>query len=68
LVGANSLQRTVQVTSAFITALNGLVIIFVVSSDIWARRRARRRAMVPEAPVGPDPPVGRDLIVEGEVS
>ncbi|HJS29425.1 MAG TPA: ABC transporter permease [Anaerolineales bacterium] len=68
LVGANSLQRTVQVTSAFITALNGLVIIFVVSSDIWARRRARRRAMVPDAPAGPDPPVGRDLIVEGEVS
>jgi hypothetical protein len=56
------------VTSAFITALNGLVIIFVVSSDIWARRRARRRAVIPEAPAGPDPPVSRDLIVEGEAS
>jgi ABC-type uncharacterized transport system permease subunit len=33
LVGANSLQRAVQVPSALIIALNGLVVIFVVSSD-----------------------------------
>ena len=43
LVGANSLQRAMQVPSAFILALNGLVVIFVVSSDIWRRRRQRRR-------------------------
>ncbi len=43
LVGANSLQRAMQVPSAFILALNGLVVIFVVSSEIWRRRRQRQR-------------------------
>ena len=43
LVGANKLQRAMQVPSALITALNGLVVVFVVSSEIWSRRRARRR-------------------------
>jgi general nucleoside transport system permease protein len=59
LVGANNLQRTVQVTSAFITALNGLVIIFVVSSEIWRKRRARKRLNLPEPP--PDIPEGMDI-------
>lgn len=48
LVGANKLQRAVQVPSAFIVALNGLVVIFVVGSDIISRRLARRRAMAAE--------------------
>ena len=43
LVGANSMQRAVQVPSAFVTALNGLVVVFVVSSEIWRRRRQKRR-------------------------
>ena len=43
LVGANSMQRVVQVPSAFVTALNGLVVVFVVSSEILRRRRQRRR-------------------------
>jgi simple sugar transport system permease protein len=37
LVGANQLQRTVQVPSALVVALNGLVVIFVVASQIWIR-------------------------------
>lgn len=45
LVGANSMQRAVQVPAALITALNGLVVVFVVSSDLWRRRRARRRQL-----------------------
>lgn len=45
LVGADKMQRAVQVPSALVMALQGLVVIFVVSSDIWARRRARRRAV-----------------------
>jgi len=51
LVGANKMQRVVQVPSALITALNGLVVVFVVSSEIWRRRRQRRRlaAASPEA-------------------
>lgn len=43
LVGANSMQRAVQVPSALVTALNGLVVVFVVSSEIWRRQRQRRR-------------------------
>ena len=43
LVGANSMQRVVQVPSAFVIALNGLVVVFVVSSEVWRRRRQRRR-------------------------
>jgi simple sugar transport system permease protein len=45
LVGANKLQRVAQVPGALITALNGLVVVFVVSSEIWRRRNARRRAI-----------------------
>jgi simple sugar transport system permease protein len=50
LVGAQKLQRAMQVPSSFIIALNGLVVVFVVSSDIWRRRRQRKRRMaeVPE--------------------
>ena len=58
LVGANSMQRVVQVPSALVTALNGLVVVFVVSSEIWRRRRQRRRlaaAKEEEAPPKPDP-------------
>jgi simple sugar transport system permease protein len=43
LVGANSMQRVVQIPSAFVTALNGLVVVFVVSSEIWRQRRQKRR-------------------------
>ncbi len=43
LVGANKMQRVVQVPAALITALNGLVVIFVVSSDYWRRKRQRQR-------------------------
>jgi simple sugar transport system permease protein len=49
LVGANQLQRTMQVPSAFIIALNGLVVMFVVASEAWRRRRARKRVeVIPE--------------------
>jgi ABC-type uncharacterized transport system permease subunit len=43
LVGANKLQRVMQVPSALIIALNGLVVIFVVSSEIWRHRRELKR-------------------------
>ncbi len=49
LVGANSLQRAMQVPSAFIVGLNGLVVIFVVSSEIWRRRRQRSRLLAATA-------------------
>ena len=43
LVGADRMQRAMQVPSSLITALLGLIVLFVVSSEIWARQRARRR-------------------------
>ncbi len=67
LVGANSMQRVVQIPSALVTALNGLVVVFVVSSEIWRRRRQRRRlaaAKEDDSPPRPDP----DTPVKTEVS
>jgi ABC-type uncharacterized transport system permease subunit len=46
LVGADKMQRTMQVPSALIIALQGLIVLFVVSSDIYVRRRSRRRVSV----------------------
>ena len=43
LVGGNALQRAVQVPTALILALNGLVVVFVVASDRY-RRSLRDRA------------------------
>ena len=58
LVGANSMQRVVQVPSALITALNGLVVVFVVSSEILRRRSQRRKlaAGKEESPLKQDSP------------
>jgi ABC-type uncharacterized transport system permease subunit len=56
LVGGNALQRAVQVPSALIVALNGLIVVFVVSTE-FVRRRARLRPESPEGArdVGPGP-------------
>ncbi|NWF69015.1 MAG: ABC transporter permease [Chloroflexi bacterium] len=43
LVGADKMQRTVQVPTATVIVLQGLVVIFVVSSDIFVRRWLSRR-------------------------
>jgi general nucleoside transport system permease protein len=52
LVGADKMQRTVQVPTATVTVLQGLVVIFVVSSDYFVRRwLARRAARAIQAPV-----------------
>ena len=55
LVGANQLQRTVQVPTAFVTTLDGLVVIFVVASQIWIQRRNARRHALEPAPAGRAP-------------
>ena len=55
LVGANKLQRVMQVPSSLIIALNGLVVVFVVSSDIWRRRRQRRRKVAATQQVEAEP-------------
>ena len=43
LVGGDKMQRAVQVPQVLITTLIGIVILVVVSSDIWSRRRASKR-------------------------
>ena len=45
LVGATKMQRAVQVPAALIVTLNGLIVVFVVCSEIWRRRRKKRRAL-----------------------
>ena len=59
LVGANKMQRVMQVPSALITTLNGLVVIFVVSSEYFQRRRQKRRISSTENDGG-EPP-GNDM-------
>jgi simple sugar transport system permease protein len=61
LVGADKMQRAVQVPSALIDTLLGLIVLFVVGSGLLARRRAAHRAAI--SPVTrsahePDPVVG----------
>jgi simple sugar transport system permease protein len=55
LVGANSLQRAMQVPSALVGTLNGLVVVFVVSSEILKRRRARLQQLEPAAEAAAPP-------------
>jgi simple sugar transport system permease protein len=43
LVGGDKMQRAVQIPQVLVTAILGLVVLFVVSSEIWSRRRASRR-------------------------
>ncbi|MCP4965623.1 MAG: ABC transporter permease [bacterium] len=62
LVGGNALQRAVQVPAALILALNGLVVVFVVSTEGFRRRLLERQPAVVEEPAAepekeaPDPP------------
>jgi len=44
LVGADMMQRAVQVPSSLITAILGLVVLFVSGSALWTRRWSARRA------------------------
>lgn len=57
LVGANRLQRVVQVPGALIVALNGLIVVFVVSSERY-RRRLRTRVEAAEVAKTPDASAG----------
>ena len=66
LVGANKMQRMVQVPSALVIALNGLVVVFVVSSEIWRKRRQRRRQAVIKQE-DETPPPGKNPVTQEEV-
>jgi simple sugar transport system permease protein len=43
LVGADKMQRAVQVPSALITAILGLIVLFVSGAALWSRRWAAKR-------------------------
>lgn len=53
LVGASALQRAVQVPSALIIALNGLIVVFVVSSE-YLRQRSLQTKQQERLPVDSD--------------
>ncbi len=46
LVGGDKMQRAIQVPQVLITVILGMVVLFVVSADIWVRRRATRRVSI----------------------
>ena len=48
LVGAQKMQRELGVPASLITAVNGLVVVFVVSSEIFILQRSKRRVSVEE--------------------
>jgi simple sugar transport system permease protein len=54
LVGADKMQRAMQVPSSLVDVLLGLVVLFVVGSQYYARRRAANRASRP-APASTTP-------------
>jgi simple sugar transport system permease protein len=57
LVGADKMQREVQVPSSLIQAILGLIVLFVVASQYWARRRSNRApdiSATPAAALGAD--------------
>ena len=42
LVGGDKMQRAMQIPQPLVTALLGLVVLFVVSADYWTKKRAGR--------------------------
>lgn len=58
LVGAQKMQRDMGVPAALITAVNGIIVIFVVSSQLFVKRRQRLRSKanaIPEKSAAPVP-------------
>jgi simple sugar transport system permease protein len=50
LVGGDKMQRAMQVPQVLITAILGLVVLFVVSTDYFIRKRASRRVSLDDTP------------------
>ncbi|MDZ4768134.1 MAG: ABC transporter permease [Chloroflexota bacterium] len=49
LVGAQTMQRAVGIPAALVTTINGVIVVFVVSSRIFVQARQRARANPPPA-------------------
>jgi len=56
LVGGDKMQRAMQIPQVLITVILGLVVLFVVSTDYFVRRRARRRVSVDTPSEDEQPP------------
>ncbi len=54
LVGAQNMQRDIGVPASLITAVNGIIVVFAVSSQVFVRRRRQRRLQA-ESPVTAKP-------------
>ena len=68
LVGANAMQRAVQVPSALIVALNGTIVLFVVSSERLRQRATAAfgvRARADTVP-SPEPDAALEPVAESE--
>lgn len=50
LVGADKMQRTVQVPNSLVVVINGLIVLFVVASDYFVKQRAKRRVVAVRPP------------------
>lgn len=61
IVGANSMQRAMQIPSALIIALNGLLVVFVVSSEYFKRRLEKKRLMDIESMEETEKPAGTEV-------
>ncbi|MBK8035154.1 MAG: ABC transporter permease [Chloroflexi bacterium] len=55
LVGAQKMQRDLGIPASMITSINGLIVVFVVSSQIFVTWRAKRRALSATAPATATP-------------
>ena len=64
LIGAQGMQRAIGVPASLVTAINGLIVVFVVSSQLWARRRAKKRAST--SPPSPNQPQNEEQVSTGK--
>jgi len=68
LVGGDALQVATGVPADMVTALEGLVVVFVVSLE-YMRRRARAQSLAPtlSRPEGPEPDVTEPTVMRGAI-
>jgi ABC-type uncharacterized transport system permease subunit len=57
LVGGDKMQRAMQIPQVLIQAILGLVVLFVVSTDYFVRKRQSRRVSVNSGSSGKSEPI-----------
>ncbi|MCC6616251.1 MAG: ABC transporter permease [Anaerolineae bacterium] len=62
LVGAQNMQRDLGIPASLITTINGIVVVFVVSSQILVKWRGRRRAQ--QSTTRTEVPLDSPIVVE----